>query len=574
MSVPASRRLLFPAILIAAVALLYGRTLTFDFVNYDDYDLVARNTEFLGDPGNILTSFTTHAFTSHREESVYYRPVLLLTFFADYFIWGLDPAGYHLTNIAIHILATLFLFHLARGILRQRADGTGAGKGPDRDGGGGADRDGLTAFGAALLFAVHPVQTESVAWVAGRNDALLGLFLIASLFCYTRQYEASPRGRMMFPLSAALFTAALLTKESAIFFIPLYPLYDLTVKRRSPEEIFSGPGHLRVSVYLAVALAYLGVRYNIFGAFIGAEALYGKIPLDNRLLMAPGLALTNLLFLIWPSRLSITHPIENVPWFDWPMVLVAVAVTAGLFAVWGGQMRRRPVLSWSAAWVIVGLVPLLNVFPLAVPILEHRLYAVTAGFALAVAVAARPGKGAAAVIVLCAVLSGFTWARLPVWRNSESLWLDAIEKTPDGARAYFNLAGYYFERGENDRVFPLLEKYVALRPDDFLGYSKLRQSYFLAGRFREAAAVCRTLIDRDPGNVGRYLEAGVLFERMGLSDSVIAVYTEGLRYDPSLYQLHNRLGMWYGRIGDTLNSKKHLAAADSVARSLQASAAR
>jgi len=179
---------------------------------------------------------------------------------------------------------------------------------------------------------------------------------------------------------------------------------------------------------------------------------------------------------------------------------------------------------------------------------------------------------AVVVIVCCVVLSVLTWTRLSVWRNSETLWLDAINKEPLGARAYFNLAGYYFELGSNDQVIPLLEKYVDLRPDDFTGYSKLRQTYFLTGRLNDAAAVCRTLIDRNPGNVGRYLEAGVLFERMGVSDSVIALYKEGLRYDPAFYQLHNRLGMWYGKIGDSTNSRIHLGAADSVARSLQSPA--
>jgi hypothetical protein len=568
MTAPASRRILLPALLVLAVALLYGRTLTFDFVNYDDYDLVARNTEFLSDPGNILTSFTTHAFTTHREEGVYYRPVLLLSYFADYFVWGLNPAGYHLTNILLHILATLSLFFLAREITGVSSGGDG--------------RTDTTAFLAALIFAVHPVQTESVAWVAGRNDVLLGLFLLTSFLCYLLQYRESRWRPFMLPLSVFLFAAALLTKESAIFFAALFPLYELTVRRESPETLFAGAGHLRISVYLAVVLAYLGVRYSIFGAFIGAEALYGKIPFDNRLLMAPGLALTNMLFLVWPTALSIAHPIEKVPWFDWPLILVAVAAAAGMFAAWAAPFRRRPVLSWSVGWVIVGLVPIVNVFPLAVPILEHRLYVVAAGFALAVASAAswisRPpvprNGGAAAVIVLCAILSLLTWSRLPVWKNSETLWLDAIAAEPEGSRAYFNLAGYYFELGENEKVIPLLEKYVALRPDDFKGYSRLRQTYFLTGRLREAAAVCRTLIDRNPGNVGRYLEAGVLFERLGVSDSVIAIYNEGLRYDPSFHQLHNRLGMWYGTIGDPVNSRLHLAAADSVARSLQAPAVR
>ena len=81
----------YPALLLAAIVLVYIQTLSFEFVNYDDPDLVSQNAEFLSNPANVVTSFTTHAFTSHREESAYYRPLLLVSFIADYQIWQLNP---------------------------------------------------------------------------------------------------------------------------------------------------------------------------------------------------------------------------------------------------------------------------------------------------------------------------------------------------------------------------------------------------------------------------------------------------------------------------------------------------
>jgi tetratricopeptide (TPR) repeat protein len=572
----------FPAVLTAAVFILYGRTVTYDFVNYDDYDLVVMNTEFLSDPSSILAAFRTHAFTSHREESVYYRPVLLLSYMADYAVWKSNPAGYHLTNVLLHAAAVLTLYFLVLALLRG-------------DGGG---RQKVTALFAALLFAAHPVQTESVAWVSGRNDVLLGLLLLLSFLCYVEQYREWKRRSWMFPLSALLFGAALLTKESAIFFLPLYPLYDLAVRREPVEQAFAGRNHLRISTFLAIAAAYLVLRYNIFGTFIGAEKLYGKIPLDNRFLMAPGLAFTNLLFLLWPSKLSIIHPLENVTWLEWPASLVAIAACAALVAAGWSAFRRAPAIGWAVAWLAAGIVPLVNIFPLAVPILEHRLYAASAGFAVAAAAvvmrlfgtasggratgtqAAQTGRAgivpvsmAAPAIPLlltaCVVLAALTWVRLPAWANSEALWLDAIAKEPGGARAYFNLAGYYFERRQFDRTAVLLEKYVALKPDDFTGFTKLRQTYFLAGRPMDAARVCRAMIERDPTNPGRYVEAGILFEKLGIGDSVVSVYEEGLRVNPDFYQLHKRLGIWYRSTGNPVKAAWHLGVADSLVRVLQ-----
>lgn len=566
MSSPARIRLLLPALLVAAAALLYGRTLTFDFVNYDDYDLVVRNTDFLKDPANVLRSFTTHAFSTHREEGVYYRPVLMVSYFIDYAVWGVNPLGYHLTNVLLHAGAVVLLYYLALAAVGAAAGWSFRGRNSSE----------WAAFFAALLFCVHPVQTESVAWVAGRNDVLLGLLLIGSMLCYVRQDGNPSRRAFFFWSSAGLFAAALLTKESAIFFAAVYPLYELTVNRETPSSLFTGEKHARVPVFLAIAAGYLVLRYNVFGAFIGAEDLYGKIPLYNRFLMAPGLGLVNLLFLVWPADLSIVHPIENVPWFEWPAIVAAVGVGLALIGTTVFLLRRDPLLAWSLGWLLVCLVPLLNVFPLAVPILEHRLYAGSAGFAMAAAlgfgrlVGGGSGPRRQAPILaagaLAFLLASLTWARLPVWANSEALWLDAIAKEPNAARSYFNLAGHYFEQQKFDKVIPLLENYVALKPEDFVGHSKLRQSYFLAGRSADAARVCRTLIDQNPKNPSRYLEAGVLFERMGVGDSVVAVYEEGLRNAPGSFQIHRRLGEWHRSVGNPGKADFHLRAADSLAR--------
>jgi tetratricopeptide (TPR) repeat protein len=176
------------------------------------------------------------------------------------------------------------------------------------------------------------------------------------------------------------------------------------------------------------------------------------------------------------------------------------------------------------------------------------------------------------LLTACVVLAALTWVRLPAWADSEALWLDAIAKEPGGARSYFNLAGYYFEHRQFDRTAALLEKYVALKPDDFTGFTKLRQTYFLAGRPMDAARVCRTMIERDPTNPGRYVEAGVLFEKLGIGDSVVSVYEEGLRVNPDFYQLHKRLGLWYRSTGNPGKAAWHLGVADSLARALQSSA--
>src|SRR5262249_36459551 len=143
---PPSRR---TCILLIALftGIVFAQTLRFDFVSYDDYELVYQNGDFLSHVSNVFTSFATHVFTTHRAESGYYRPLVLVSFIVDYQVWGLNPFGYHLTNLLVHLCTVLALFLLLEKLLR----------------------DAVPALAGSLLFALHPVQTSAVAWVAGRN---------------------------------------------------------------------------------------------------------------------------------------------------------------------------------------------------------------------------------------------------------------------------------------------------------------------------------------------------------------------------------------------------------------------
>lgn len=516
----------YPLILIAVSFIVYGSTTTFDFVNYDDPDLVYQNEKFLGDISNVFTSFTTHAFTSHRKESVYYRPVLLVSYIADYQIWKLNPAGYHLSNIILHVLAVVALFHLLRNILTSPA----------------------AALAGALIFAVHPIQTESVAWVAGRNDILLGIFIILMMLSHDLSYRDQGRRQFLLALSAASFLIALLTKESAAFYLLLIPIYDFLIQGKSKEFFLSSAAGRQYTLMGVILLAYLGLRFSIFGEVVGAERLYGNIPIFDRVLQIPAIAAEHARLLLVPVNLSVVHPLESLMWFSSPWNAIAVILIAVYAGVMWWMWSRDRLLVFGMFWIVVGFLPVLNVFPVAVPILEHRLYAVMPGLALVACriIAVRTATEHRSLVIggiVVVLLGAMAFKRLPVWKSSESLWLDAIEKAPAGSRAYFNLAGFYFEQGRYDTTAQLLVKYLALKPEDAFALDKLRQSYFLTGKYPEAAGVSRRLIELTPANPDRYLEAGLLFERLNMPDSAMALYTEGLRADSTSFKLHLQMGV-------------------------------
>ncbi len=524
------------AIIICLIVIVFGQTLYYDFVNYDDYSLIYENENYISDISNIFNSFTTHAFTSHRKESVYYRPVLLVSYIIEYKFWGLNPAGYHLTNIFLHCLTALFLFLLIELLTLDK----------------------LIALFSTILFALHPIQVESVAWVAGRNDILLGLFVVLMIYFYIQHYTKPEKAKLYFTLSILSFTLALFTKESAAFYILLFPLYDVVIRRNSLKSLISFPAAIKYFIPLAVLIGYMLIRLNIFGEFIGAEKLYGKLSFYSRLRLLPLLFAEQLKLLLFPINLCIEHPLDNLIWLDPPWEYFAWFITIvfiiGLFLA----ARYNSKLSFGLFFLAIGLIPTLNIFPMAVPILEHRLYTPLIGFSLlffTILLGEQRARKSKIGIVFILLILGFaaigSLHRLPVWKNSESLWLDAINKAPKMRRSYFNLAGHYFDNREYEKTVVILNKYIELNPNDFMGYSKLRQTYFLMGLNDEAANICRKMISMDSKNQSRYIELALLFEHVNLSDSVIKIYSEALKIDSNFYEIHDNLGTIYKNLNRT-----------------------
>ncbi|MBI5476743.1 MAG: hypothetical protein HY964_08425 [Ignavibacteriales bacterium] len=528
-------------LLVLSTFLIYSITLTYDFVNYDDYYLVYQNESFLKNPVNIFNSFSTSAFTSWRQESVYYRPILLVSYIIDYNLWNLNPSGYHFTNIVLHLFSGTLLYLLLMSMLKNRW---------------------FSLFGA-LVFSLHPINVESVAWIAGRNDILLGLFILMMIYFYHRWNESENKNRFYLSLSVLSFTLALFTKESAAFYIILIPVYEIILKEEKLVSLFSLKFLKRLSLFFIPLIIYLSIRVLLFGKMIGAEEVYGNLSLSGRLQLAPAILMENLKFIILPVRLSIDHPLDKVIWTEAPWVFFAFIISILLIVTLFIATRRKSNFSFALFWIAVGLLPALNIIPLAVPILEHRLYTPLAGFSLVLAsigLSIRfkegnlPGKIFISILVI--IFAALTFMRIPVWKNSESLWLDTIAKIPSSQRPYFNLAGYYFDKQEYDKSISLLKKYIELAPDDFSGYSKLRQTYYISGKIPEAVQVCRELIRLDWKNENRYIELGTLFEQLNQPDSAISIYNSGIKFDSAFYRLHERLGLIYANLNQFQTAKQ------------------
>jgi cytochrome c-type biogenesis protein CcmH/NrfG len=357
-----------------------------------------------------------------------------------------------------------------------------------------------------------------------------------------------------------LFALALFAKEAAAFYLLLLPAFDLCLGNGTLKSPVARRALRRYLCMAGVLAAYLAVRFVALGTVIGAETLYGSTPVLRRIQEIPVIVAEYLRLLIIPTGLSVAHPLTQSLWLKAPWVWLAWGLVIGLLWAIRWTWRRDRIACFGLLWFAVGLLPTLDIIPVAVPILEHRMYVPMMGFVLAIA------RGGYLLIgpesrwptlkylpgSLLLLLSLLLLERIPVWQNSETLWRDTIEKSPNYSRAYFNLAGYYFNLRRYGETIGLLEKYVELKPNEFLGYSKLRETYFLTGEYGEALRVCRQMIALSPRDPNRYLETSELFENLKMPDSAIAVCRSGLEADSGLFQLHEHLGLLYA-VRDSLD---------------------
>ena len=519
-------------IIVISILFVYGQSVRFGFVNYDDDELIYHNEAFLSQWNNIGTGFTAHAFIGAGGGSIYYRPMLVATFIIDYHIWKLNPFGYHLTNLLLHAITALVLFAFLRPLFRND----------------------LIAFFGTLIFSLHPIQTESVEWIAGRNDVLLGLFIVLMIYFYCKSQQNIGPKKIYHLLSVVSFTLAIFTKESAAFYLLLLPMYDFCFTQTpwKTKELFRASTFKRFLPFAGIMFLYLIIRWNIFGALIGAEQMYGKgKPLPDRLFRLPGIILEHIQLVLAPFNLSVTHPLTDIMWLQQPWYFVSIIAVCTYFYFTWKSMRNNRIICFGLLWFACGLLPVLNLIPMPKPILEHRLYVPMIGAAIAIAYGIhslnfrrlQPQHKIVFLSIVSTMLALMSYTRLPVWQNGITLFEDATAKSPNDLHANYSLAHAYFDAKQYPETIRALNRYFELAPGDLRAYRFLRETFYVTGRKRDVAAICNKMIELDPHTAQRYIETGVIYEELSAPDTAIMFYQRALAIDPSNPVVYFRMGI-------------------------------
>jgi hypothetical protein len=480
--------------------LVFLRAVTCDFINWDDTDYLLNNEIFRTfDLNMVFRAFTTIPIN-------YWIPLTWISYAIDYQFWGMNPAGYHLTNVIIHGANTALLVPIADRLLRWRPeflDGVLA----DSDVSGHGWRYGLLLLFTALLWGIHPARVESVAWATERKDVLNGLFFLGSLHFYVRYAWLKTRssGPGIFPsylLSLGCFSLSLMAKPSGVVLPVMLLLLDWFPTGRLNRRTI-GWLILEKLPYLLLAGCVATVTI-VIGAGQGSYIPLSEFPVSARLVVIGNALFEYVKLLLHPAGI-ITY--YHLP-FTIPSVFIYKALTAlAVLSVCLWFCRKRPWFGAALLAFLIPLLPVLQFFPNGLqPALCTRYTYLPTLLPTIVIVAAvagllrrwggtLPGRRLVLAGIATALLVYYgtvTYRLIGDWQDSGTFWTKVIESQPF-ERAYFYRALFFVDEGDYDAAVrdytTTLDMLQAIKsPEAFNVYAFRGEALARAGRHEEAIA--------------------------------------------------------------------------------------
>jgi tetratricopeptide (TPR) repeat protein len=572
-----SKRPLWIALGVIVLATVIGLSPLFnaDFVDIDDKKLILDKADmFLNHPDiTLLRDFG----------SPHYKPITYLMWMFEYRLAGPDPFIFHFNNILLHLINTLLVFFLARCIAVKF----------DRLKG----HEVAIACFTAALFGVHPMHVESVGWVVERKDVLYTSFYLLGMLGYIRYLNSQKVLPLI--LSALAYLLSILSKAPGITLLAILFLLDFIWQRKfTPKLFIEKAGHFAV---FGAALWILGILGKGSG-----EGSMSAILIEKKLARAENISehstlygkfvLAGLRSWLWylhswlPVRLSLGYPREQIIGFFGPLI----HIFPWLLAVAGGALfwfrKRLPILFFGTAFFFITLAPAIVRLDLGIGIYMSDRYVYLSLFGLIFLfvswllsttsvswLTARVKTGILVVVCAIAMLASFRMSN--VWKNTETLWTNVIEKYPDVDYAWINRASYYRDLGDFDRALTdankgisindnanarvqrgliyrqmgnpqmALEDYnraLSLEADNTQALTNRGNAYLDLRRYREAIEDYREVLEAEPYNVKTRVNYAIAYSSLREFDSAERQFEIAQGYNPDYPDLYlNRAIMCY-----------------------------
>jgi hypothetical protein len=558
------------AVAVAVVTfLVYLTALRNDFINWDDGPYVFENPHIR----SLNAAFFKWAFFDFYEAN--WHPLTWLSHALDYALWGLNPLGHHLTSIVLHAINSFIVVLLVIRLLeawKERAVRNGTP--PFLN-----ERAILIAAGTTgLLFGLHPVHVESVAWVAERKDLLCALFFLLSLIAYTNyarktgdetlsKNTRSPFFNSRYLATLGLFILALLSKPMAVSL----PVVLLVLDRFPFNRIRSGRTLWAACVEklpffaLSLASSIVTILAQRKG---GAMTLTEVVPLSTRLLVAA----KSIIAYLWKMLL----PLDLVPFYPYPksasplsleylfpLALVVAVTTACIMTA-----KKRGLLLSAWSYYVATLIPVLGIVQVGGQEMADRyMYLPSLGpfLVLGIGVAWAWGRCRALTRwglfvkrtgwVMAALAIGFlssaTVKQIGIWKNGFILWNYEIEKKPGVPRAYNNRGLVYDKKGRFDEAIDDFGTAIALDSSYAAAYNNRGMVFGKGGRFDEAIEDFETAIALDPSYSRAHNNLGVAYAKTGLLNKAFEQFNKTILLNQDLAMAYYNRGLLYLRTDQT-----------------------
>lgn len=533
-----NRKTIFGALAICAVGLLiYANSMRNSFV-YDDHVLIGENN-FIKDWRNFPRIFSRDYFRLTYEAT--YRPVCTLTFFTDYSLWKLNVFGWHLTNILFHIANAVLIYFLLHRFFSDSSTSS--------------LNLSLTPLLTALIFLLHPVQSEAVGVPSFREDLICFFFFLLSFYLYLcstmplfqhstgrpSEHSTIPRFHYSTYIASCIsFLLALFSKEMAITLPFVLLLYGFCFPRQKEKTTLIPKSTLP---YFLIAFVFLVARLTILQpvGFIRGVITLDMFPgtrqeLVSRILTMSKVVLDYLRLTFFPFRLSIHYIISPVRTITEPTVLVSLIILA--LILWFAIKVRRdsPIVTFSILFFFVVLLPVANVIPFWLIEQERYLYFSLFGFSFLLSFAFVKAREKIPknskrflsflwLFCLLGVLVFYSWRTMRRnldWKDDISIWSKVLKDYPRSKKAHFLLGDAYFKKGDLEKAS--------------FHYAKVLEE---KREKNEEISTHRTVVHSNLGLISMekedYLQAIKHFE-------------EGLKINPDSPLLHNNLGIAYFRL--------------------------
>ena len=524
--------------LILSIGLIiYANSFGNQFV-WDDEFLVLEN-DYIRNWRSLPQIFTSELRCFSPDLSNYYRPLQTISYAIDYAFWRLEPFGYHLTNLLLHMLCAYLVYLVVQFFYESRA-----------------------ALLSSLLFLVHPLGTQVVTYISGRAESLVTLFFLGSFYLFMKSFSENKRNLPLYFFSIFFYLLALLSKEISLIFPLAFLLYYLVFKARAKSLSF--PYCLP---YFILSLTYLLLRITFLDFTKGAKTLFlwQDTPFLIRLFGFGRVILGYLGILIFPVNLRMEYvSVYPESLFSLKMLL-SVFVVVLILALFILSWRFSKVTFFFMSWFFVLLFPAANiVIPLGVSISAHWIYLPAIGafciFSAGLVRVASTEKKAVKILgssLIGGILifyAALTFSHNYKWHDKIRLYLYELKFSPGNCILHNNLGNEYRKKRFYLEAEQEYQKSIAANPKYALAYNNLGLVYRAQGLTEKAINSFLQAAHLRPDLPQIYLNLGLAYQIKGEPESAEAYFRHAANIAPKYAPSYHHLGVLYAEL-----DKKELA---------------